>query len=52
MIISIIGGTAIVLSLIVPYFIKNKRTGNFIGAVLAAFACGLFLGELITKYFS
>ena len=52
MIISIIGGTAIVLSLIVPYFIKNKQTRNFIGAVLAAFACGLFLGELIIKHYS
>jgi hypothetical protein len=52
MIISIIGGTAIVLSLIVPYFIKNKQTGNFIGAILAAFACGLFLGELIIKHYS
>ena len=49
MIVTIIGFTVLTLSWILPHFIKDKQTGSFVGAVLAALACGLFVGELLTK---
>ena len=51
MIISIIGWTATIASLIVPRFIENKQRARVIGASLSAFACGLFLAAMLIKGF-
>ena len=43
----IIGWIALVASWIVPQFIKDKNTKYFVGAIIASFAAGVFLGDLI-----
>ena len=50
MIVSIIGWTALIASWILPYLMNNKQKARLIGLALSAFACGLFLGAIITKY--
>ena len=50
MIITIIGWTALITSWLIPHLMNNKQKARLIGIALSAFACGLFLGALITKY--
>ena len=50
MIITIIGWTAIIASWLIPYLMNDKQKARLIGMALSAFAYGLFLGAIITKY--
>ena len=52
MIVNIIGWTALIISWVLPRLMEDKEKATFIGMGLAAFSCGLFLGALITKYYS
>jgi hypothetical protein len=51
MIITIIGWTALIASLIVPRFIEDKQRARIIGTSLSAFSCGLFLAAMLIKGF-
>ena len=51
MIVSLVGWTTLIASIIVPKFMKDKNRARFIGAGLAAFATGIFVGALIVKNF-
>ena len=50
MIVNIIGWTALIISWILLRLMEDKQKARFIEAGLAAFACGLFIGALITKH--
>ena len=48
-VLSIIGWGFLIMSWIVPYMMKDKMNKHFVGAVLAAFASGIFLSALVVN---
>ena len=49
MIISIIGWTAIILSIFIPELIDDKQKARYIGGALSAFAFGWFTAAILIK---
>lgn len=45
-----VGWVFLLASWTVPSFIKNKDKRHFVGAVLAAFATGIFVCDLINNF--
>jgi hypothetical protein len=49
MLVNIVGWTFLISSWVVPRLIKNHQHRHLIGAVLAAIACGIFVGALLAS---
>jgi hypothetical protein len=49
MITTIVGWAFLISSWTIPYLIKDNQTRRFTGAILAAVACGIFLGALLSR---
>lgn len=47
----IVGWIVLILSWIIPSFIKNLKTKRIVGCSLSALAVGIFVGHLLDKLF-
>jgi putative copper export protein len=47
----IVGWVVLILSWIVPPFIKDTLKKRFVGMVLSALAVGIFIGHILCKLF-
>jgi uncharacterized membrane protein YczE len=44
----VVGWTFLLLSWIIPLFIKDKKTKSIVGMILSSLATGVFIGHLLS----